>query len=111
MLKSAALSTLDQERRSGPAKSPRKLSVLPVLPGKDVIEDMKQSVYLPRTRDFTSMRQERKVIEKAVNEGKEENNMHFSVVGSPDYMAVEVGVALSFPVFHLLRLSLSHLLY
>lgn len=70
-------------------KSPRKMSVL-TLPSKDLIDDMKKSVYLPRARDFTSMRQERKAVEKAVNEGKEDPSMHFSVVGSPDYMAVEV---------------------
>jgi hypothetical protein len=41
-----------------------------VLPSKDVINDMRNSVYLPRQRDFTSMRQERKAVEKAVTEGK-----------------------------------------
>jgi serine/threonine protein kinase len=66
------------------------VSLLPAVPSKDLINDMRNSVYLPRQRDFTSMRQERKAVEKAVTEGKEESSMHFSVVGSPDYMAVEV---------------------
>ncbi|MBX9695202.1 MAG: hypothetical protein K2Z81_22640 [Cyanobacteria bacterium] len=101
VLKNAALNTAtgkpppiklpaDDTSPAEAMKSPRKLSQLPLLPGKDLIEDMKKSVYLPRQRDFTSMRQERKAVEKAVHEGKEDPSVHFSVVGSPDYMAVEV---------------------
>ena len=46
------------------------MSLLPAVPSKDLINDMRNSVYLPRQRDFTSMRQERKAVEKAVTEGK-----------------------------------------
>jgi serine/threonine kinase 38 len=36
------------------------------------------------------MRLERKAVEKLVTDGEEKDELHYSVVGSPDYMAVEV---------------------
>jgi hypothetical protein len=71
-LQAQAAAAADKDKKGPLAAepSPRKVSLLPVLPGKDLINDMRNSVYLPRQRDFTSMRQERKAVEKAVNDGK-----------------------------------------